>query len=198
MYAQDIVVATKKLQHFGFRSKIYAYFFLSASTLALVIWAIVDGARSFNTVLTSACMLLIPTAVYFSGVLTEKLCDNILSCKAASADEFDTSFRGPFSGISWAIFSLTFFLACAEIVFDFYFEHAFGPYSVFLVTFTLIWLARFYAYFRSLKHAILDLRTYTDTLNLKDVPASKRALLEEAQRGNTETLVDKRDDLSSL
>ena len=126
------------------------------------------------------------------------LCDNILSCKAASADEFDTSFRGPFSGISWAIFSLTFFLACAEIVFDFYFEHAFDPYSVFLVTFTLIWLARFYAYFRSLKHAILDLRTYTDTLNLKDVPASKRTLLEEAQRGNTETLVDKRDDLSSL
>ena len=40
MYAQDIVVATKKLQHFGFRSKIYAYFFLCASTLSLVLWAV--------------------------------------------------------------------------------------------------------------------------------------------------------------
>lgn len=198
MYAQDIVVATKKLQHFGFRSKIYAYFFLCASTFAIVLWALLDGAASFNTILVSLCMLLIPTAVYFSGVIIEKITDKILKCKVASAGEFDTSFRGPFSGMSWAIFSITFFLACAEVLFDFYYERAFGMYSLFLTTFTLVWLGRFYAYFRSLKKSVEDLKGHTDSLNLKDVPPNKRAILEEVQRGNTETLVDKRDDLSSL
>jgi hypothetical protein len=198
MYAQDIVVATKKLQHFGFRSKIYAYFFLCASTLALVLWAMLGAVQSFNTILVGLCMLLIPTAVYFSGAVVEKITDQILKCKVASVEEFDTSFRGPFSGMSWVIFSITFFLACAEILFDFYFERAFGMYSLFLITFTLVWLARFYAYFRYLKKSIDDLRDHADGLDLKDVPRSKRAIVEEVQRGNTETLVDKRDDLSSL
>lgn len=198
MYAQDIVVATKKLQHFGFRSKIYAYFFLCASTMSLVLWAIMDGAQSLNTILTGLCLLLIPTAVYFSGVLVERLTDKILQCQASSSCEFDTSFRGPFSGISWVIFSLTFFLASAEVLFDFYFERAFGMYSLFLVTFTLVWLARFYAYFRFLKKSVVDLQGYTDGLDMKDVPKNKQAILEEAQRGNTETIVDKRDELSSL
>lgn len=198
MYAQDIAVSTKKLQHFGFRSKIYSYFFLCASTLALVLWTIFDGAASINTIFVGLCLLGIPTAVYFSGVMVEKLTDKILTCQVSSADEFDTSFRGPFSGVSWAIFSLTFFLACAEVLFDFYFERAFGMYSLFLVTFTLVWLGRFYAYFRFLKKAVGDLKAHTDSLNPRDVPLSKRAILAEAQRGNTETLVDKRDDLSSL
>lgn len=198
MYAQDIVAATKKLQHFGFRSKIYAYFFLCASTLSLVLWAIMDGAQSLNTILTGLCLLLIPTAVYFSGVLVERLTGKILSCQAASASEFDTSFKGPFSGVSWMIFTLTFFLASAEVLFDFYFERAFGMYSLFLVTFTLVWLGRFYAYFRYLKKSVEDLREHTDAINLKNVPNSKRAIVEEVQRGNTETLMDKRDDLSSL
>ena len=43
MYAQDIAVSTEKLQHFGFRSKIYAYFFLCASVMSLVVWAILNG-----------------------------------------------------------------------------------------------------------------------------------------------------------
>lgn len=198
MYAQDIVVTTKKLQHFGFRSKIYAYFFLCASTMVLVLWAIIDGSHSLNTIFTGLCLLGIPTAVYLSGVMVEKLTDKILSCQVSSSKEFDTSFRGPFSGVSWVIFSLTFFLASAEVLFDFYFERAFGMYSLFLVTFTLVWLGRFYAYFRFLKKAIEELKAHTDSLNPQDVPLSKRAILAEAQRGNTETIVDKRDDLSSL
>jgi len=198
MYANDIVVSTKKLQHFGFRSKIYAYFFLCASTMSLVLWAILDGAQSINTILTGVCMLLIPTAVYLSGAMVERMTDKILKCQVSSADEFDTSFRGPFSGISWVIFSLTFFLASAEVLFDFYFERAFGMYSLFLVTFTLIWLGRFYAYFRFLKRSVMELREHTDSLCLSTVPRNKRAIVEEVQRGNTETLVDKRDDLSSL
>lgn len=198
MYAQDIADATKKLQHFGFRSKIYAYFFLCASTMSLVLWAILDGAQSMNTILTGVCMLMIPTAVYFSGVMVEKMTDKILKCQVSSADEFDTTFRGPFSGTPWVIFSLTFFLACAEVLFDFYFERAFGMYSLFLVTFTLIWLGRFYAYFRFLRKAVEDLREHTEGLCLSTVPRNKRAIVEEVQRGNTETLVDKRDDLSSL
>jgi membrane-anchored glycerophosphoryl diester phosphodiesterase (GDPDase) len=100
--------------------------------------------------------------------------------------------------MSWVIFTLTFFLASAEVLFDFYFERAFGMYSIFLVTFTLIWLGRFYAYFRFLKKSVEELRGHTETIDLKDVPRSKRAIVEEVQRGNTETLVDKRDDLSSL
>lgn len=198
MYAQDIVVTTKKLQHFGFRSKIYAYFFLCASTMALVLWAIIDGSQSLNAILTGLCLLGIPTAIYLSGVMAEKLTDKILSCQVSSSEEFDTSFRGPFSGVSWTIFSLTFFLASAEVLFDFYLERAFGMYSLFLVTFTLVWLGRFYAYFRFLKKAIEELKAHTDSLNPQDVPLSKRAILAEAQRGNMETIVDKRDDLSSL
>ena len=198
MYAQDIAASAKNLQHFGFRSKIYAYFFLCASTLAIVLQAILNGAGTVNTLLTGLCMLGIPLAVYFSGGLIEKLTGKILSCQVSSADEFDASFRGPFSGMSWAIFTLTFFLACAEVLFDYYFERAFGLYSVFLVTFTLIWLARFYASFRFLKRAVEDLKAHTAALDLQDVPLSKRGILAEAQRGNTETLVDKRDDLSSL
>lgn len=198
MYAEDIVVATKKLQHFGFRSKIYAYFFLFASTLSIVFGAILNGAPTLSSVLTSLCMLLIPTAVYTSGTLAERLTDKILKCRVSSANEFDNSFTGPFSGISWIIFSLTFFLACAEVLFDFYFERAFGVYSLLLVTFTLVWLGRFYAYFRFLKKAVDDLKDHAKTLDLKDVPKNKRAIVEEVQRGNTETLVDKRDDLSSL
>lgn len=198
MYAHDIAVTTKKLQHFGFRSKIYAYFFLCASVMSLVVWAILDGAQSVNTIFTGLCLLGIPTAIYFSGVMVERLTGKILSCQVSSADEFDTSFRGPFSGVSWAIFSLTFFLASAEVLFDFYYQRAFGMYSIFLVTFTLIWLGRFYSYFRLLKKAVEDLKAHTAGVNPQDVPLSKRGILAEAQRGNTETIVDKRDDLSSL
>ncbi len=198
MYAQDIEIAAKKLQHFGFRSKIYAYFFLCTSTLALVLWTVLVAVQSVNTILVGLCLLLIPTAIYFSGSVVEKLTDRILKCEAASSEEFDTSFRGPFSGISWAIFSITFFLACAEVLFDYYFERAFGMYSVFMVTFTLVWLGRFYAYFRSFKRSVDELKDHAQGINLKDVPKSKRAIVEEVQRGNTETLVDKRDDLSSL
>lgn len=198
MYANDIVVMTKKLRHFGFRSKIYAYFFLCASTMALVLWTIFDGVQSLNTIFTGLCLLGIPLAIYGSGVMLEKLTDKILRCQVSSSKEFDTSFRGPFSGVSWVIFSLTFFLASAEVFFDFYFERAFGVYSLFLVTFTLIWLGRFYAYFRFLKRAVEELKAHTDGLDPRNVPLRKRAILAEAQRGNMETLVDKRDDLSSL
>lgn len=197
MYANNITTATEELQDFGFRSQIYSYFFLCASTLSLIIWTI-QGVHSLNAILTGVCLLLIPTAIYFSGSMVETLTDKILSCQVSTMDEFDTSFRGPFSGVSWVIFSLTFFLASAEVLFDAYFEQAFGMYSLFLVAFTLTWLGRFYTYFRRLKLSVYGLRGHADSIDLKDVPANKRGILAEAQRGNTETLVDKRDELASL
>lgn len=198
MFAQNIVVATQKLQHFGFRSKLYAYFFLCATSLMLVVSAIVDSAQSLSSILAGLCMLLIPTAIYLSGVIVEKITDKILKCRVASMNEFDSSFKGPFSGMSWVIFTITFFLACAEVLFDYYFDRSFGTYSVFLVTFTLVWLARFYVYFRSLKQSVLSLKSHADSVDPQTLPDGKRAIIEEAQRGNTETIVDKRDDIASL
>lgn len=198
MFAQNIVLATQKLQNFGFRSKLYAYFFLCATALMLVVSAIIDSAQSLNSLLAGLCMLLIPTAIYLSGVIVEKITDKILKCRVASMNEFDSSFKGPFSGMSWVIFTITFFLACAEILFDYYFDRAFGTYSLFLVTFTLIWLARFYVYFRSLKQAVFSLKSHADSVDAHTLPDGPRAIVEEVQRGNTETLVDKRDDIASL
>lgn len=197
MLAQDIVVATKRLQSFGLRSTIYAYFFLVASTAAIILSTVLNGVNSLSTILSGACMLIIPTAIYFSAGVVAKITRRILDCQVASTEEFDTSFKGPFSGISWVIFTITFFLACAEILFTYYINQSFGVYAIFLVGFTLVWMARFYSYFHGLKIAVRSLQSYTSVLNPKRYDPKQQVIIEEVQRGNTETLVDKRDDIPS-
>lgn len=197
MFAKDIVIATEGLQHFGLRSKIYAYFFLCLSTLAIILWAIA-GSITVNAILTGVCIMLLPTAIYFSGTEIMKLTDHILRCRAAAADQFDISFRGPFSGVSWILFAIAFLLACGEILLDFYYERAFGWYGVVLIFFTLLWLVRMYSYFSCLEHSVTALRGHAEAIDIKGVPRNQRGVVEEAKRGNTETIVDKRDTISSL
>lgn len=198
MFAEDIVTATKKLQLFGLRSKIYAYFLACSSTLAIIVSAVLDGATTLSMILAGLCTLLIPSAIYFSSAIVDKITARILTCSISSVEEFDTSFKGPFSGMSWAIFTITFFLACGEILFTYYVNQAFGTYSLFIVAFTVVWMARFYSYFHELKTSVNGLRDRMGELDAGKFPACTKVLIEEAQRGNTETIMDKRDDLTSL
>lgn len=198
MFAHNITTASQKLHAFGMRSKLYAYFFMCISTSLIVTSSIIDGAYSLNNVLASLCVTLIPIAIYLSGALITKITSKILNCQVSSSYEFDTSLRGPCSGMSWWILSITFFLACVEVMIDFFLSHSFGYYGPFLVGFTLCWVVSLYVHFYYLKKSITLLSKAISKLDPEDFPTETRVLIEEAQRGNIETLVDKRRDLTSL
>ena len=142
--------------------------------------------------------MLIPCVMYFTSIVLGKVTQGILKKTVSSNDEFNTAFSGPFSGISWMIYILTFGLAGAEVLFDYYVDKSFGIYSVFLVGFTVVWLARFYTMFDDLKESVNFLKEEVSRVDATVLPPAERTLVEEAQRGNTETLVDKRDELNSL
>lgn len=198
MSARNIEYATKRLQRFSIRSKIYSFFFLATSAIMLTISTFVDGRQTLSSILAGGCLLLIPCALYFTSVVLGKVTQKILKRDVSSSGEFDKSFRGPFNGISWVIFLLTFSLAGAEVLLDYFIDRSFGVYSILLVTFTMFWLARFYMLFHDLKESISFFKEEVDQVEAANLPDGERALVEEAQRGNTETLVDKRDVLTSL
>lgn len=198
MSARNIEYATKRLQRFSIRSKIYSFFFLATSAIMLTISTFVDGGQTLSSILAGGCLLLIPCALYFTSVVLGKVTQKILKRDVSSSGEFDKSFRGPFNGISWVIFLLTFSLAGAEVLLDYFIDRSFGVYSILLVTFTMFWLARFYMLFHDLKESISFFKEEVDQVEAANLPDGERALVEEAQRGNTETLVDKRDVLTSL
>lgn len=197
MSARNIEYATKRLQRFSIRSKIYSFFFLAASAIMLTISTFVDTGQTLSSILAGGCLLLIPCAIYFTSVISNKVSQEILKRDVSSSGEFDRSFRGPFNGISWVIFLLTFSLAGAEVLLDYFIDRSFGVYSILLVTFTMFWLARFYMLFYSLNESIRIFKKEVDHIEAMSLPDDKRTLMEEAQRGNTETLVDKRDVLTS-
>jgi ABC-type multidrug transport system fused ATPase/permease subunit len=198
MSARNIEFAANQLQAFSIRSKLYAYFFLATSALMLVVSAFVDSGQSLSSLLAGACMLLIPSVIYFTSVMLGKVTQKILKSRVSSSPEFNTSFTGPFTGISWWIFLLTFGLASAEVMFDYFMDRSFGVYSIFLVTFTVLWLARFYSLFTDLKESVQGFQQQLCTVDATCLPEGERVLVEEAQRGNTETVVDKRDVLNTL
>lgn len=198
MSARNIEFATKRLHSFGMRSRLYSFFFLATSALTLGVSAFIDGAQNLSSILAGACLLLIPCVMYFTSIVLGKVTQGILKKQVSSNDEFNTAFSGPFSGISWMIYILTFFLAGAEVLFDYYVDRSFGIYSVFLVGFTILWLARFYTMFDDLKESVNFLKEEVSRVDATVLPPAERTLVEEAQRGNTETLVDKRDELNSL
>lgn len=198
MSASNIETATKSLQSFSIRSKLYAYFFLATSALMLTVSAFVDPSQTLSALLAGACMLLIPSAIYFTSGMLGKVTQKILKGDASSSKEFNLSFSGPFTGISWWIFILTFALSGAEVLFDYFMDRSFGVYSVFLVTFTVLWLARLYALFSNLKDAVRCLQNQIRDVDPTVLPEGERVLVQEAQRGNTETVIDHRETLSSL
>jgi len=198
MSARNIEFAANQLQALSLRSKLYAYFFLATSSLMLVMSAVVDSSQTLSSILAGACLLLIPAAIYFTSVMLGKVTQKILNARASTSREFNTSFTGPFTGISWWIFLLTFGLASAEVMFDYFLDRSFGVYSIFLVTFTVLWIARFYSLFIDLKEAVEGFQKELCSVDASSLPEGERVLVEEAQRGNTETVVDKRDVLNTL
>lgn len=198
MSARNIEFATKRLHSFGLRSRLYSFFFLATSALTLGVSAFIDDAQSLSSILTGACLLMIPCVMYFTSIVLGKVTTQILSKQVSSNDQFNTAFSGPFSGVSWLIYLLTFGLAGAEVLFDYYVDKSFGVYSIFLVGFTVVWLARFYTMFDDLKESVRYLKQSVDQVDATVLPPAERILVEEVQRGNTETLVDKRDELNSL
>lgn len=198
MSARNIEFATKRLHSFGVRSKIYAYFFLATSALTLGVSAVIDGGQTLSSILAGVCLMLIPLVMYFTSVVLNNVTQGILKKKVSSSDEFNTAFSGPFSGISWLIYLLTFGLAGSAVLFDYFVDRSFGVYSALIVAFTVLWSARFYTLFEDLKESVEDLKVTVDQVDPTVLPPAERILVEEAQRGNTETLVDKRDELNSL
>ena len=198
MIAHEITTASLRLKAFALRSKLYAYFFLCMSTTYILASSILNGVYSINTILSGVCITLIPIAIYFAAALVEKISSKILKCQVSSVDEFDCSLKGPFSGMSWPILWVTFFLACTEVLIDYALTRSFGMYGPLLVTFTTAWVIGFYLHFNGLKKAIRSLKKQVEKLDPRDFPTKTRVLIEEAQRGNIETLVDKREDLTSL